>query len=345
MSTTRLSELAGTSTSIGQVSVAAGKKLKIDADSAIDFSKLDSALQLPTGTTAQRPGSPSAGFWRFNTSSNEFEVYDGSAWDNIPEAAAAGGGGGGDYSDGTGTSSVNYALSPREAYNAGTTSGNEIFLKVGDNVLPYEYDPSDRFGTGHNGWAKFDMTHAGQYYQVHEIETFGTPYQIMPAFSNNSTYQNHLSDDSIKQGVFRIGRNYAHPGGNSLTFIRYRMPKMTRARYYKVDISNQGDQSPDYGTGWNSGSAFNGVNGRSAWESNGNGYWFVIWSGRTSGQGGSKGNDWLILDNGNNSSDNYTSSVQAFPQGQAAGNPWAMWGTTDAYREMVYYRNWYIWFH
>ena len=119
MSTTRLSELAGTSTSIGQVSVATGKKLKIDADSAIDFSKLDSALQLPTGTTAQRPGSPSAGFWRFNTSSNEFEVYDGSAWDNIPEAASAGGGGG-DYSDGTGTSSVNYALSPREAYNAGT---------------------------------------------------------------------------------------------------------------------------------------------------------------------------------------------------------------------------------
>ena len=57
------------------------------------------------------------------------------------------------------------------------------------------------------------------------------------------------------------------------------------------------------------------------------------------GQGGSKGNDWLILDNGNNSSDNYTSSIQAFPQGQAAGDPWAMWGTTDAYREMVYYRN------
>ena len=78
MSTTRLSELAGTSTSIGQVSVGSGKKLKIDADSAIDFSKLDSALQLPTGTTAQRPGSPSAGFWRFNTSSNEFEVYNGS---------------------------------------------------------------------------------------------------------------------------------------------------------------------------------------------------------------------------------------------------------------------------
>ena len=95
-------------------------------------------------------------------------------------------------------------------------------MKVGRQVLPYEYDPGDRFGTGHNGWAKFDMTHAGQYYQVHEIETFGTPYQIMPAFSNSNTYQDDLTDDSIKQGVFRIGRTIS-PGGNSLTFIRYRM--------------------------------------------------------------------------------------------------------------------------
>ena len=74
MSTTRLSELEGTSQSISQVSVGTGKKLKIGADSAIDFSNLDDALQLPTGTTAQRPGSPSAGFWRFNTSNNEFSI-------------------------------------------------------------------------------------------------------------------------------------------------------------------------------------------------------------------------------------------------------------------------------
>jgi len=35
---------------------------------------------LPTGTTAQRDGSPSAGYLRFNTTDTSAEIYDGSAW-------------------------------------------------------------------------------------------------------------------------------------------------------------------------------------------------------------------------------------------------------------------------
>jgi len=41
---------------------------------------------LPSGTTAQRDGSPSAGYLRWNTTDTSAEVYDGSAW------AAVGGG-------------------------------------------------------------------------------------------------------------------------------------------------------------------------------------------------------------------------------------------------------------
>jgi len=41
---------------------------------------------LPAGTTAQRDGSPSAGYLRFNTTDTSAEIYDGSAW------AAVGGG-------------------------------------------------------------------------------------------------------------------------------------------------------------------------------------------------------------------------------------------------------------
>ena len=37
-------------------------------------------IQLPRGTTAQRPGSPSAGYMRFNTSYGLPEVYNGSSW-------------------------------------------------------------------------------------------------------------------------------------------------------------------------------------------------------------------------------------------------------------------------
>ena len=47
-------------------------------------------LELPQGTTAQRPGSPSAGMIRYNTDIRDTEFYDGTSWraisDSNPEA-------------------------------------------------------------------------------------------------------------------------------------------------------------------------------------------------------------------------------------------------------------------
>jgi len=48
-------------------------------------------VQVPDGTTAQRPGSPTVGMFRYNTTTNEFEGYFGST----PAWGAIGGGGGG----------------------------------------------------------------------------------------------------------------------------------------------------------------------------------------------------------------------------------------------------------
>lgn len=45
------------------------------------------AIGLPTGTDAQRPGTPAAGYMRYNTTSGAAELYNGAAW------AAVGGGG------------------------------------------------------------------------------------------------------------------------------------------------------------------------------------------------------------------------------------------------------------
>jgi hypothetical protein len=47
--------------------------------------------QLPSGTTAQRDGSPAAGYIRFNSTTGSFEGYDGSAWGSIGGGASAGG--------------------------------------------------------------------------------------------------------------------------------------------------------------------------------------------------------------------------------------------------------------
>ena len=51
------------------------------------------ALQIPVGTTAQRPGSPSKGDFRFNDTTNSAEIYNGSAFTAVGGGGGATGGG------------------------------------------------------------------------------------------------------------------------------------------------------------------------------------------------------------------------------------------------------------
>jgi small nuclear ribonucleoprotein (snRNP)-like protein len=48
------------------------------------------AIDVASGTTAQRPGSPSGGMFRFNSQTSEFEGYNGSSWGEIGGVAATG---------------------------------------------------------------------------------------------------------------------------------------------------------------------------------------------------------------------------------------------------------------
>jgi hypothetical protein len=48
------------------------------------------SLEIPTGTTGERPGSPAAGMFRYNSSTGEFEGYT-SDWGSIGGGASAGG--------------------------------------------------------------------------------------------------------------------------------------------------------------------------------------------------------------------------------------------------------------
>jgi len=51
------------------------------------------ALQIPVGTTAQRPGSPSKGDFRFNDTTSSAEIYNGSEFTAVGGGAGATGGG------------------------------------------------------------------------------------------------------------------------------------------------------------------------------------------------------------------------------------------------------------
>ena len=62
---------------------------KIGTPELFDFSATNTALQLPTGTTAERPAAPVAGEWRYNTTLSYVEFYDGGAWRQIDTEASA----------------------------------------------------------------------------------------------------------------------------------------------------------------------------------------------------------------------------------------------------------------
>lgn len=78
----RLKPAAGGTVEINPANSASNFVLTIPAKTG-KLSYSDSATggsYLPVGTTAQRPSSPTAGMIRFNTTTNNVEVYNGSSW-------------------------------------------------------------------------------------------------------------------------------------------------------------------------------------------------------------------------------------------------------------------------
>lgn len=82
------------------------------------------ALELPDGTTAQRPGTPVNGMIRYNTTLNQFEGYKASAWGAIGGGATGGSSDDIFYENGQ-TVTTNYTLTAnKNAMSAGPISIN-----------------------------------------------------------------------------------------------------------------------------------------------------------------------------------------------------------------------------
>ncbi len=82
------------------------------------------ALELPDGTTDERPGSPVNGMIRYNTTLNQFEGYKASAWGAIGGGATGGSSDDIFYENGQ-TVTTNYTLSTgKNAMSAGPISIN-----------------------------------------------------------------------------------------------------------------------------------------------------------------------------------------------------------------------------
>lgn len=92
-------------------------------------------LDLPVGTTAQRPGSPNSGMIRFNTDLGQYEGYNGAAWTSIG-GGATGGGADTVFFENSQTVTVNYTLSTnKNAVTAGpVTISSGVTVTVPSNA-------------------------------------------------------------------------------------------------------------------------------------------------------------------------------------------------------------------
>ena len=82
------------------------------------------AIDVAAGTTAQRPGTPSSGMIRFNTTDTTFEGYNGTAWGAIGGGASGGGSDAVFYENGN-TVTSNYTItSGTNAMSAGPITVN-----------------------------------------------------------------------------------------------------------------------------------------------------------------------------------------------------------------------------
>jgi len=144
-----------------------GDNIIIDPQSGLLIIDSDSAMQIPAGTTAERPGSPSAGYMRFNTSTGQFEVYDGSEWD-APTATI-----------------TSQSITPDGSANAFTlsssTSTNQVIVSINGTLQ----QPTTAYAVSGN---IITFTETPEATDIIEVRTLGTAVQSISEFSLGSTY-------------------------------------------------------------------------------------------------------------------------------------------------------------
>jgi len=91
-----------------------------------------SSLNIPSGTTAQRDGSPAVGMFRHNSTLNQFEGYNNGAWGAIGGGAGANGGGTDDVSfESDQAATTSYSISAgKNAHTVSPTINSGVTITV-----------------------------------------------------------------------------------------------------------------------------------------------------------------------------------------------------------------------
>ena len=96
-----------------------------------------SSLTVPTGTTAQRDGSPAVGMFRHNSTLNQFEGYNNGAWGAIGGGAGATGGGTDEvFFESDQTATTSYTLSSgKHAHTVSPTINSGVTITVPSGAI------------------------------------------------------------------------------------------------------------------------------------------------------------------------------------------------------------------
>jgi hypothetical protein len=108
----------------GGASAAVALLSTVVASTTVPRTSTTGAALIPSGTEAQRDGSPAAGYFRFNSDVTKFEGYNGSAWGSVG-GGATGGGSDEIFVENGQTVTTNYTItSGKNAMSAGPISVN-----------------------------------------------------------------------------------------------------------------------------------------------------------------------------------------------------------------------------
>ncbi len=96
-----------------------------------------SSLTIPSGTTAQRDGSPAVGMFRHNSTLNQFEGYNNGAWGAIGGGAGATGGGTDEvFFESDQTATTSYELSSgKHAHTVSPTINSGVTITVPSGAI------------------------------------------------------------------------------------------------------------------------------------------------------------------------------------------------------------------
>ena len=143
-----------------------GDNIIIDPQTGYLVIDSTSAMQIPSGTTAQRPVAPVAGYMRFNTSTGQFEVYDGAEWD-APSATI-----------------TSQAITPDGSANAFTLSSSTTTISTIVSINGTVQQPTTAYSVSGN---VITFTETPEATDIIEVRTLGTGVQSVNQLSLGTT--------------------------------------------------------------------------------------------------------------------------------------------------------------